>query len=217
MIAATAVGAVMSYGAVSLPGEVSYISSIAPIALALGVPIAPLALLVAVEMIPDIFRTVGNVTMDVATRGDWSSAEVTRDPFVVRIADSVGRRKTTSCHVVRDRRLFDATRSINPRLQRLSRRVEGDAMQFAIAVAISRPLLPPLPRRRLTSSDRSDPVGIEPADRLLLAVGEPRDPPARRIASEAGDEILADDRRAMQAHEQLGVRALPRAPPSNGE
>jgi Na+/H+-dicarboxylate symporter len=66
MIAATAVGAVMSYGAVSLPGEVTYISSIAPIALALGVPIAPLALLVAVEMVPDIFRTVGNVAMDVA-------------------------------------------------------------------------------------------------------------------------------------------------------
>jgi Na+/H+-dicarboxylate symporter len=66
MIAATAVGAVMSYGAVSLPGEVSYISSIAPIAIALGVPIAPLGLLVAVEMVPDIFRTVGNVTHDVA-------------------------------------------------------------------------------------------------------------------------------------------------------
>ena len=65
MIAATAVGAVMSYGAVSLPGEVSFISSIAPIALALGVPIAPLGLLVAVEMVPDIFRTVGNVTHDV--------------------------------------------------------------------------------------------------------------------------------------------------------
>jgi Na+/H+-dicarboxylate symporter len=66
MIAATAVGAVMSYGAVSLPGEITFISSIAPIAMALGVPVAPLALLVAVEMIPDIFRTVGNVTMDVA-------------------------------------------------------------------------------------------------------------------------------------------------------
>jgi Na+/H+-dicarboxylate symporter len=65
MVAATAVGAVMSYGAVSLPGEVTYISSIAPIALALGVPIAPLGLLVAVEMVPDIFRTVGNVTHDV--------------------------------------------------------------------------------------------------------------------------------------------------------
>ena len=66
MIAAIAVGAVMSYGAVSLPGEITYISSIAPIALALGVPIAPLALLVAVEMVPDIFRTLGNVTFDVA-------------------------------------------------------------------------------------------------------------------------------------------------------
>jgi proton glutamate symport protein len=66
MIAATAVGAVMSYGAVSLPGEVSFISSIAPISLALGTSIAPLGLLVAVEMIPDIFRTVGNVTLDVA-------------------------------------------------------------------------------------------------------------------------------------------------------
>ena len=66
MIAATAVGSLMSYGAVSLPGEVSYISSIARIAFALGVPIAPLGLLVAVEMVPDIFRTVGNVTLDVA-------------------------------------------------------------------------------------------------------------------------------------------------------
>ena len=65
-MAATAVGAVMSYAAVSLPGEISFISSIAPIAMALGAPIAPLALLVAVEMVPDIFRTVGNVTLDVA-------------------------------------------------------------------------------------------------------------------------------------------------------
>ena len=66
IIAATAVGAVMSYAAISLPGEISFISSIAPIAMALGVPVAPLALLVAVEMIPDIVRTLGNVTLDVA-------------------------------------------------------------------------------------------------------------------------------------------------------
>ena len=78
MIAATAVGAVMSYGAVSLPGEVSFISSIAPIAIALGIPIAPLALLVAVEMIPDVFRTVGNVSMDVSvtTAVDQSTQSV---------------------------------------------------------------------------------------------------------------------------------------------
>ncbi|QNN68541.1 dicarboxylate/amino acid:cation symporter [Sphingomonas lutea] len=77
MIAATAVAAVMSYGAVSLPGEITFISSIAPIAMALGVPVAPLALFVAVEMIPDIFRTVGNVSLDVAvtTVVDRSTAE----------------------------------------------------------------------------------------------------------------------------------------------
>jgi Na+/H+-dicarboxylate symporter len=83
MIAATAVGALMSYGAVSLPGEVSFISSIAPIALALGVPIAPLALLVAVEMIPDIFRTVGNVTMDVAVTTAVDRSDKNADPLPV--------------------------------------------------------------------------------------------------------------------------------------
>jgi Na+/H+-dicarboxylate symporter len=66
IVAATAVAAVMSYASISLPGEISFISSIAPIAIALGAPIAPLALLVAVEMVPDIFRTLGNVTLDVA-------------------------------------------------------------------------------------------------------------------------------------------------------
>ncbi|MGB3739091.1 MAG: cation:dicarboxylase symporter family transporter, partial [Pontixanthobacter sp.] len=39
---------------------------IGPIALAMGVPVAPLAILVAVEMIPDIMRTLTNVTMNVA-------------------------------------------------------------------------------------------------------------------------------------------------------
>ena len=66
LIAGTAVAAVVSYGAVSLPGQISFFTSIAPIAMAMGVPVAPLALLAAVEMIPDIFRTVGNVTLDVA-------------------------------------------------------------------------------------------------------------------------------------------------------
>ena len=45
-----------------MPGQISFVTSIAPIALALGVPIEPLALLIAVETIPDIFRTLGNVT-----------------------------------------------------------------------------------------------------------------------------------------------------------
>lgn len=66
LAAAIAVAATTTLGAVSLPGSISFVTSIAPIAIALGVPVAPLALLVAVETIPDIFRTVGNVTMDVA-------------------------------------------------------------------------------------------------------------------------------------------------------
>jgi Na+/H+-dicarboxylate symporter len=61
-----AVAALTSLGSVSLPGQISYISSIAPIAITMGVPIAPLGLLVAVETIPDIIRTLGNVTNDLA-------------------------------------------------------------------------------------------------------------------------------------------------------
>jgi len=64
-----AVAAATTYSAVSLPGQLSFVTNIAPIALAMGLPIAPLAILIAVETIPDIFRTVGNVTMDVAVTG----------------------------------------------------------------------------------------------------------------------------------------------------
>ena len=63
------VAATTTLGAVSLPGQLSFVTSIAPIALAMGIPIAPLAILIAVETIPDIFRTLGNVTMDVAVTG----------------------------------------------------------------------------------------------------------------------------------------------------
>ena len=60
------VAVISSVGSVSLPGSISFVVSIGPIALAMGVPIEPLALLVAVEMLPDIMRTLGNVTMNVA-------------------------------------------------------------------------------------------------------------------------------------------------------
>ncbi|MEO7787305.1 MAG: cation:dicarboxylase symporter family transporter, partial [Sphingomicrobium sp.] len=64
-----AVAAATTYSAVSLPGQLSFVTNIAPIALAMGLPVEPLAILIAVETIPDIFRTVGNVTMDVAVMG----------------------------------------------------------------------------------------------------------------------------------------------------
>jgi Na+/H+-dicarboxylate symporter len=61
-----AAGATTTMGAVGIPGQASFITSIAPICLAMGVPIEPLALLIAVEIVPDLFRTLGNVSMDVA-------------------------------------------------------------------------------------------------------------------------------------------------------
>ena len=61
-----AVAAITTLGSVSLPGSISFIASIAPICLAMGVPIEPLGLLIAIETFPDIMRTTGNVPMDIA-------------------------------------------------------------------------------------------------------------------------------------------------------
>ena len=66
LAAGVGVALLTTIGSVSLPGTISFVASTGPIALAMGVPLEPLALLVAVEMLPDIVRTVGNVTMDVA-------------------------------------------------------------------------------------------------------------------------------------------------------
>ena len=66
MIAGAGVAFIISVGSVSLPGSISFVVSIGPIAIAMGVPVEPLALLVAVEMLPDIMRTLANVTMNVA-------------------------------------------------------------------------------------------------------------------------------------------------------
>ena len=75
LIAGFAVAAVASYWAVSLPGALSFVTSIAPISLAMGVPIEPLALLIAVEVLPDITRTLGNVTWDVVVTGSVAGGE----------------------------------------------------------------------------------------------------------------------------------------------
>ena len=66
LAAGIATAAITTMSSVSLPGTISYVASVAPVALAMGVPIEALGLLIAVETIPDLFRTVGNVTMDTA-------------------------------------------------------------------------------------------------------------------------------------------------------
>jgi len=69
IVAGTLIAFVITFGSVSLPGTVSFIASTGPIAAAMGIPLWPLGILVAVEMLPDIMRTVGNVTMNVAVVG----------------------------------------------------------------------------------------------------------------------------------------------------
>lgn len=73
----------VSIGSVGLPGQVSFIVSVAPICIALGLPIDLLPILLAVEVAPDIFRTLGNVTGDMAVtailaRGETATAAATQ-------------------------------------------------------------------------------------------------------------------------------------------
>ena len=58
--------ATTTIGAAGIPGQATFFASIAPICIAMGVPIEPLALLIAVETLPDLVRTLGNVSNDVA-------------------------------------------------------------------------------------------------------------------------------------------------------
>jgi proton glutamate symport protein len=64
--AAVFVSVATSLASVSLPGQVSFFASVAPLCLTLGLPVDLLPILIAVEVIPDIFRTIGNVTGDLA-------------------------------------------------------------------------------------------------------------------------------------------------------
>jgi Na+/H+-dicarboxylate symporter len=84
----TIVATLTSLGSVSLPGTVSYVSAIAPVAATIGAPVAPLGLLVAVETIPDIVRTLGNVMMDLATTLTLShrTQDATEAPAPVPVA-----------------------------------------------------------------------------------------------------------------------------------
>ncbi len=59
-----ALAAAVSTG--GLPGSITFLAATVPIANAMGVPVAALPLLLAVELLPDVFRTLGNVTADLA-------------------------------------------------------------------------------------------------------------------------------------------------------
>ncbi|WP_112381514.1 dicarboxylate/amino acid:cation symporter [Sphingomonas carotinifaciens] len=79
LASAVFVGVLVSLGSVSLPAQITFYASIAPVCQALGVPIAPLGLLIAIETFPDIFRTLGNVSMDLAATATVSHLSGTTD------------------------------------------------------------------------------------------------------------------------------------------
>jgi Na+/H+-dicarboxylate symporter len=76
IVAGALLAPLMSLAAVGLPGQVSFFTSIAPICLVMGVPVGALPLLLAVETIPDIFRTIGNVTADVAVTAAMAGKDI---------------------------------------------------------------------------------------------------------------------------------------------
>ena len=64
LAAGAALAVVVSLGSVGLPGQVSFMATTMPVTQSMGLPIEPLGLLLAVDTIPDVFATVGNVTGD---------------------------------------------------------------------------------------------------------------------------------------------------------
>lgn len=66
LIAGVLIAVPVSLAAVGVAAQVSFVATIAPICVALDIPIVALPLLMAVESIPDLFRTLGNVTADLA-------------------------------------------------------------------------------------------------------------------------------------------------------
>lgn len=67
---------VISVGSVGLPGQAIFMGTNLPVVQAAGLPIEPLGLLVAVDMIPDIFATLGNVTADLTVTSKVARTEI---------------------------------------------------------------------------------------------------------------------------------------------
>ncbi len=78
--AAAAVAFAVSISSVGLPGQTSFFASVAPICVAVGAPVAVLPILLAVEVIPDVFRTIGNVTGDLTATAILNRGEKRSGP-----------------------------------------------------------------------------------------------------------------------------------------
>lgn len=75
LAAGAALAVVVSLGSVGLPGQAIFLATNLPVAQAMGVPVAPLVVLMAVDAIPDVLATVGNVTGDMTANAIVVSRE----------------------------------------------------------------------------------------------------------------------------------------------
>jgi len=66
LAAGAAIATVISMGSVGLPGQAIFMTTNMPVTQAMGLPTEPLGILLAVDTIPDMFATLGNVTADLA-------------------------------------------------------------------------------------------------------------------------------------------------------
>ncbi|MFO1465482.1 MAG: cation:dicarboxylase symporter family transporter [Steroidobacteraceae bacterium] len=66
LVAGVLVATVTNFAIVSLPSQITFFTTTVPISIAMGVPTDILPLLLAVEFVSDLFRTVGNVSADLA-------------------------------------------------------------------------------------------------------------------------------------------------------
>lgn len=64
LTAGVALSVLISMGSVGLPGQAIFLATNLPITAAMGLPIAPLPVLMAVDALPDVLATVGNATGD---------------------------------------------------------------------------------------------------------------------------------------------------------
>ncbi len=64
LLAGALLAVVISLGSVGLPGQVTFIATNLPVAQAMGLPLSPLGLMLAVDTLPDALATLGNVTAD---------------------------------------------------------------------------------------------------------------------------------------------------------
>ncbi|AGG90467.1 dicarboxylate/amino acid:cation symporter [Rhodanobacter denitrificans] len=64
LLAGALLAVVISLGSVGLPGQVTFIATNLPVAQAMGLPLSPLGLMLAVDTLPDALATLGNVTGD---------------------------------------------------------------------------------------------------------------------------------------------------------